>query len=61
MFSKRLPMESAILKLTLKLKIIKHSLFLKSMHTPTQFTNVIFVYYVKQSFYWVILLILYFY
>ena len=43
-------MEAAILKLTLKLKIIKLNLFLKSMHTPTQFTNVIFVYYVNNHF-----------
>ena len=50
MFSKWLPMKAAILKLTLKLKIIKLSLFLKSTYTHTQFTNVIFVCYVDNHF-----------
>ena len=54
---------AASVKLTLKLKIIKLSLFIKSMHTHVQFTNMIFVYsHGKQSFYGVRLLwILYFY
>ena len=50
MFSKWLPMEAAILKQTLKLKIIKLNLFIKSMHTHLLLTNVIFVYYVNSHF-----------
>ena len=43
-------MEAAILKYTLKQKIIKLNLFLKTMHIHTQFTNGIFVYYVNNHF-----------
>ena len=38
---------AAILKQTLKLKIIKLNLFIKCMHTHLQLTTVIFVYYVN--------------
>ena len=37
-------------EMPLKLKIIKLNLFLKSMHKHTQFTNVIFDYYVNNHF-----------
>ena len=37
-------------KMPFKLKIMKLNLFLKSMHKHTQFTNVIFVYYVNNHF-----------
>ena len=37
-------------EINIKIKIIKLNLFLKSMHTHTQFTNVIFVYYVNNHF-----------
>ena len=43
-------MEAAILKLTVNLKITKLNLFIKSMHTHTQMTNVIFVYYANNLF-----------
>ena len=48
-------MEAAILKEILNKKIIKLNLFLKSMHTHTHLTNVIFVYYANNHFYGVIL------
>ena len=34
----------------IKTEIIKLNLFLKTMQTHTQFTNVIFVYYVNNNF-----------
>ena len=37
-------------EMALKQKIIQLSLFLKSMHQHTQFTNVIIVYYVNNHF-----------
>ena len=37
-------------EVNIKLKIIKHNLFLKSMHTHTHLTNVIFVYYANNHF-----------
>ena len=52
MFSKWLPIGAAILKLILNLKIIKLNLFLKSMHTRTHLTNVLFVYYANNHFLW---------
>ena len=50
MFSKWLPMEAAILKWKLKLKIIKPNFFLQSMHTYTHLANVILVYYANNHF-----------
>ena len=44
MFSKWLPMEPAILKQTLKLKIIKLNLFLKNMQTHAHLTNAMLVF-----------------
>ena len=37
-------------EMSLKLKIIKLNLFLKSMHNHKQFTNLIFVNYVNNNF-----------
>ena len=42
-------------EIALKQKIIKLNLFLKSMHQHTKFINVIFVYYVNNHFYGIIL------
>ena len=39
-------------EINIKLKIIKLYLFLKSMHTHTHLTNVIFVYYANNLFMW---------
>ena len=47
MFSKWLPMEAAILKLSLKFKIMELNLFLKNMPTHTLLTTTIFAYYVN--------------
>ena len=52
MFSKWLPMEAAILKSSLKFKIMKLNLFLKNMHTQTLLTTTIFAYYVNNHFMW---------
>ena len=43
-------MEAAILKITLKFKTIKVNLLIKSRHTHTLLTNVIFVYYANTHF-----------
>ena len=43
-------MGAAILKYTLKLKIIKLKLFLKNMQTHAHLTNVILVYYATNHF-----------
>ena len=50
MFSKWLPMEAAILKLSLKFKIMKLNLFLKNMYTHTLSMTTIFAYYVYNQF-----------
>ena len=42
---------AAILKQTLKMKILKLSLFLKNIHNHTHLTNVTFAYYAKKSFF----------
>ena len=43
-------MEAAILKQTLKMKIIKPNLFLKNSHNHIHLTNVTFVYYATNHF-----------
>ena len=43
-------MEAAILKQTLKMKIIKLNLFLKNSHNHIHLTNVTFVYYANNHF-----------
>ena len=50
MFSKWRPMEAAILKQTLKRKIIKLNLFLKNVHNHTHMTNVSSAYYANNHF-----------
>ena len=50
MFSKWRPTEAAILKQTLKMKIIKLNLFLKNIHNHPHLTNVTFAYYANNHF-----------
>ena len=50
MFSKWLPVEADILKLSVKFKIMKLNLFLKNMHTHTLLTTTIFAYNVNNHF-----------
>ena len=50
MFSKWRPMEAAILKQILKMKIIKLNLFLKIIHNHTHLTNMTVAYYANNHF-----------
>ena len=50
MYLEWLPMEAAILKLSLKFKIMKLNLFLKKMHTHILLTVTMFAYYVNNQY-----------